>query len=127
MTPFSTSASTTCAAGLFNLTVNSLKKGFVQDLRSVDAVQSVSQITGFLMIKRRELLYPRIAEQAHMDGEGETAQPAIRTNIRGRFFAADMLLARGKRQHETSVAIGIHGFAADPSRHLPHEFLAAGK
>ena len=79
------------------------------------------------MVQCGEAFNPRIAEQAHMNGEGQTAKARICTNIRGRFLAANMLLARGERQHKAAVAIGIHGFAANAARHLPHEFLAAGK
>ena len=38
-----------------------------------------------------------------------------------------MLLARGERQHKAAVAIGINGFAANPTRHLPHKLLTASK
>ena len=38
-----------------------------------------------------------------------------------------MLLARGKREHVATLAIGIDGFAANTARHLPHEFLTASK
>ena len=79
------------------------------------------------MVQSGKTLNPCIAEQAHMNGEGQTAKARICTNIRGRFLAANMLLARGERQHKAAVAIGIHGFAADTARHLPHKFLAASK
>ena len=38
-----------------------------------------------------------------------------------------MLFAGRERQDEPALAIGIDRFAAQPARHLAHEFLAAGQ
>ena len=62
-----------------------------------------------------------------MDGESEATQAAIGTNIRGRFFTAYMLFARGEREHKTALAIGINCLSTNTTRHLAHKFLAAGK
>ena len=38
-----------------------------------------------------------------------------------------MLLARRERQHPAALAVGIHRFAAQPSRHLAQEFFTHGE
>ncbi len=48
----------------------------------------------------------------------------VRTNIRCRLFAANVLLARGKREAKCSAAIGVGGFTDQPSRNLAHVLLA---
>src|SRR5665213_442601 len=58
-----------------------------------------------------------------MDAEGERAEAGIGADIAGGLFPADMLLAGRKREDEAALARGIHGFAAQPPRHLAEEFL----
>ncbi len=61
-----------------------------------------------------------------MDGEGEGAEAGIGADVAGGLLAADVLLASGEGQHETALAVGIDGLAAEPTGHLPDELLARG-
>ena len=62
-----------------------------------------------------------------MDREGEGAEAGIGADVRGRLFAADVLLAGRKRQHEALPPVGVHGPAAQPARRLAHIFVAGGE
>ena len=67
------------------------------------------------------------AQQRQVGGEGQRDQAGIGTDVAGRLLAADMLFARRQGQHETTLAAGVHGFAAKPARRLAHMFFAAGE
>ena len=60
-----------------------------------------------------------------MDAEGQRAEAGIGADVAGRLLTPDMLFARRKRQHEAALSFGIDRFAAQASRHLPHELFAA--
>src|SRR3546814_19477784 len=77
------------------------------------------------MVDRRQVAQPRLAEQGHVDREGERAQAAVGADVARGLFAPDMLLARRERQHEATLAVGIDGLAAQPPRHLANLFLLA--
>ena len=62
-----------------------------------------------------------------MDGKRQRAEATIRADVRRRLFTADMLFACGQREHEPALTIGVHRFAAHPTRHLPHQLLTAGE
>src|SRR3954471_5176705 len=42
-----------------------------------------------------------LAKQREVNRESEAAQPGIRADVAGRLVAADVLLARGQREHKT--------------------------
>ena len=56
------------------------------------------------MIDAREAAQARLAEQRHVDREGERAEPGIGADVRRRLLAADVLLAGRQRQHEAALA-----------------------
>ena len=47
--------------------------------------------------------------------------------LRRRLVAADVLFARGERQHEAALAISVDRFAAEAAWHLAQEFRLAGE
>src|SRR6266567_6176915 len=51
---------------------------------------------------------------------GQLAERLVRANVRSGLFAADVLLARSEREHESALAIGIRSLAGKPPGHLPH-------
>ena len=63
------------------------------------------------MIEPRQPGQAFLAQQRQMDGEGQGAEAGIGADIAGGLFAADMLLAGGKRQH-----IAAPAFQHPPSR-----------
>src|SRR3546814_20199582 len=79
------------------------------------------------MVDRRQVAQPRLAEQGHVDREGERAQAAVGADVARGLFAPDMLLARRERQPEATLAVGIDGLAAQPPRQLANIFLLAPK
>src|SRR3954462_1124710 len=62
-----------------------------------------------------------------MRGEGEGAKHRAGADIRRRLLAADMLLARRKREHEAALALGVDRLTRETPRHLAHMLLAAGE
>src|SRR5260370_28629685 len=51
---------------------------------------------------------------------GQRAERLVGANVRSGPFAADVLLARSEREHESALAIGIRSLAREPPGHLPH-------
>ena len=74
-----------------------------------------------------QLPKPLLAEQGHVDREGQRAQPRVGADVAGRLLAADVLLAGRERQHEAALAVGVDGLARDPARHLADMLFAAGE
>src|SRR3546814_4980536 len=62
--------------------------------------QPLGRRHGARMVDRRQVAQPRLAEQGHVDREGERAQAAVGADVARGLFAPDMLLARRERQHE---------------------------
>ena len=91
--PFAASASTTGAAGLGSLIVNSLKKAGVTTSTPGSLRQPVGQRARLGVIDPRQPRQPFLAQQRQMDGEGQGAEPGIGADVAGRLLAADMLLA----------------------------------
>ena len=61
-----------------------------------------------------------------MHREGQRAQAGIGADVGRRLLATDVLLARGQREHEAALAVGIDGLADETPRHLAH-ILVAGR
>src|ERR1019366_5658669 len=74
----------------------------------------------------REFLQALLAEQAEVNVHGQGAKRLIGADIRRGLLTADMLLARGEREHVTAPPATVHRFAREASGHLPHEFFARG-
>src|SRR3546814_14548958 len=64
--------------------------------------QPLGRRHGARMVDRRQVAQPRLAEQGHVDREGERAQAAVGADVARGLFATDMLLARRERQHEAT-------------------------
>ena len=79
------------------------------------------------MIDPGEPAQPRLAQQRHVDREGQRAQPRVGADVAGRLLATDMLLARRQRQHETAAPIGVDRLAAQPAGHLADVFVLAAE
>ncbi len=77
-------------------------------------------------ILQRHLAQAFLADQAKMNRGGQRVQSFVRADVRGGLLAADVLLARGERQHEAAAPGGISGLASQASGHLPHELFARG-
>ena len=60
-------------------------------------------------------------------GGGERAETLVRTDVRGRTLATDVLLASGERQHVAPPPLLVHGLADEPARHAAHVALARGE
>jgi len=84
------------AKRLIELDRKFIKESLIENFCAFDAVNYISHMAGIFMIECRHLFQSCITKQAHMDGESEATQTAIGTDIRGRFLAANMLLARAK-------------------------------
>ena len=63
------------------------------------------------------------AVDGEKDRRHQRDQSLIGADVRGRFFAADMLLARGEGQNEAAIPCPVDGLARKPARHLPQELL----
>ena len=74
-----------------------------------------------------ELDDPAAAEPGQVDDAGERVQRLRGADVRGRFLAADVLLARLQRQHEAAAAVDVDGLAGDPARHPAQVLLAGGE
>ena len=74
------------------------------------------------MVQRGKLRHALVAQQCHVRGECEHAEAAVGADVARRLVSANMLLARGQRQHESALAVCIHRFTAEAAGHLPHEF-----
>src|SRR5579871_5527490 len=58
-----------------------------------------------------------------MDRERQTAQSGVGADIARRLLAADMLFARGKREHIAALAGRVDGFARQAAWHLAQELF----
>ena len=70
---------------------------------------------------------PAAAEPRQVDDAGERVQRLRGADVRGRLLAADVLLARLKREHEAAPPVDVAGLAGDPARHPPQVLLARGE
>ena len=127
MMPRSARASITLGAGLGRLDRELVEEMRRDHLDAGHLRQRVRERHRVGVVQRGELAQARLAEQRQMRGERQRAQARVRADIAGRLLAADMLLARGERQHEAAPAIAVERLAAKPPRHLAHEFLAGGE
>ncbi len=73
-----------------------------------------------------QFLQPDFAVDRHEDVDHQRDQRLIGADIRSRLLAADVLLARRQRQHESAPALLVDGLADQPPGHLPHIFFARG-
>src|SRR5205807_8892788 len=64
---------------------------------------------------------PHLGE-VHVRGEGD--ERLVRADVRRRFAAADVLLARGEGQHVGAFAVDVDRLADQPSRHMAFERIA---
>ena len=61
-----------------------------------------------------------------MNCGGQREERFVGADIRGGFFAADVLLARGERENESAAAFGVEGLAGEAAGKLADEFVARG-
>ena len=61
-----------------------------------------------------------------MNRRRQRVERFVGADVRSGLLAADVLLARGQRQHEAAAPRGVGGLARQAARHLPHEFFARG-
>src|SRR5262245_37825785 len=67
------------------------------------------------------------AHRFQVDGRGKGDQTFVSTDVRRGFLAANMLLARCQREHKTTPAVLVVGFAHEPARNLPRKLVACRK
>ena len=68
-------------------------------------------------------LHPFRAVDGHEDGRHQRDQRLVGADVRGGLLAADVLLARGEREHEAALAVAVDGLADEASGHLAHELF----
>ena len=124
--PCAASASTNSAAGPGSTDGEFVEEALV-DTSTPRTRASLSADRRLGVIDPRQPFKPALAEQRHMDGEGERAQAGIGADVARRLLAADVLLARRQRQHEAAPPLVVDGLAGEPPRHLPHIFVAGGE
>ena len=108
--------------------VNSLKKLSLSTSTPSNLRQHLRQRDGVGVIDAREPRRgPSSPSSVRWMREGQRAEAGIGADVGGRLVAADMLLARRKRQHVAAPAVGVDRLAAEAARHLPQEFLRASR
>uniref|UniRef100_A0A0N4ZVR4 PE-PGRS family protein n=1 Tax=Parastrongyloides trichosuri TaxID=131310 RepID=A0A0N4ZVR4_PARTI len=98
-----------------------------QDLDAGDGGQGVARGQGLLVVEQGHLAQASLAQQAHVDGEGQAAEARVGADVRRGLVAADVLLARGQGQDEAATAVGVHGFTAVAAGRLAQQLLAGGE
>ena len=74
---------------------------------AVDLRDLLCCVRRFLGVLHRDFLQAFFAHRFHIDGRGEGDQALVGADVRGRFFAADVLFAGRKRQHKTAIAVFV--------------------
>src|SRR5689334_1768911 len=82
---------------------------------------------GFREVLLSEFLQTLAAVDGHVYRGHQSDQCLVRTNVRGRLLAANVLLACGESKHETSLAIFVFGLSHQAARHLAKIFFLAGE
>ena len=73
-------------------------------------------------VVRRDVAQARLSRRREVDRRAQRAVGLIGANIRGRFFAPNMLLARLQRQHVRRLAVLVDGFADEAPRDAAQMF-----
>ena len=76
---------------------------------------------------RGDFLKSRASHRLNVDGRSERHQAFVRADVRGRFLASYVLLARCKCEDETSPPLLIISLANEATGNLPSVFVACGK
>ena len=105
-------------------TTNSLKRGAAANRTFAVLRELTCGVSRFRQILLRQFLQPDFAVHRHEDVDHQCDQSLIGADIRGRFLAADVLLARGQRKHESALALLVDGLADQAARHLADVFFA---
>ncbi|MNE79781.1 hypothetical protein D3C80_1763000 [compost metagenome] len=74
-------------------------------------------------IQPANLAHTFFAHHGQVYGSAQRQQRLVGANVRGRFFAADMLLAGLQGQYEAAFAVTVNRLADDPARHAAHQRL----
>src|SRR5207248_10351793 len=83
-------------------------------------------IGGLSQILARKLLQPDFAVDGHANVCHHCDACLIGADVRGRLFATNVLLAGGKREYKTALAVSVGGLTNETSRHLPHVGFTCG-
>src|SRR5271165_421111 len=78
----------------------------------------------FRQVLLGQLFQSFAAVHGHEDAAHQRDQRLIGADVRGRLLATDVLLAGGKRQHESALAVAIASLAHKASWHLAHKLVA---
>ena len=82
--------------------------------------------TGLGEILQRLLAQAFFADQAEMNRGGQRVERFVGADVGGGLLAADVLFARGEREHESAIAGGVGGLSGEAAGHLADEFFARG-
>src|SRR6202030_1259582 len=88
--------------------------------------ERVSRLMRQLDVSLRQVAQSRAAHQREIDSRGQRAQRMIGADVRGRAFAADMLLASIERQAKRAATIAITSLSDEASRHIAEMGRARG-
>ena len=99
----------------------------VEDAYAGNFRKRFSQRHGVGVVERGQVSQARLAEQSHVDGEGQRAKSGVGADVGRRLVAADVLLAGRERQHETAPAFRVDRLAAEAPGHLADELLTRGE
>src|SRR5712691_4810569 len=61
-----------------------------------------------------------------MNGGCKRAQRLVGANVGGGLLAANVLFARGQRQHKTAAPVAVGRLPRKAARHLPDKFFSRG-
>src|SRR5258708_33834065 len=71
-----------------------------------------------------QLLQPNFAVNVHEDVDHQRDQCLVGANVRGRLFAANVLLAVGQSEYKTALATPVGGWSDEAAGNLAAEFFA---
>src|SRR3546814_10770002 len=84
--------------------------------------QPLGRRHGARMVDRRQVAQPRLAEQGHVDREGERAQAAVGADVARGLFAPDMLDRKSTRLNPvTNAHIVCRLLLEKKKKHTPNE------
>src|SRR5690348_15287688 len=95
-----------------------VEEGRRRELHTLDRCEAVGERDGLGVVELGKTGQTGFAKQRHVDRERERAETRVRTDVAGRLLAADVLLARGKREHVAAASIGVDGLAGQAAGHL---------
>ena len=90
-------------------------------------LEAVCQVVAALVAKLGHALEALRPHAAKVGSRGNGHEGFVGADIRGSFFATDVLLAGLEGQHEATAALGVFGHAGQATRHLADVLFFGGE